>query len=455
VAEHDNEQGEDTRHVDCVTANPIGGVFHPMTLPHAARGAWDAGDHSWHARGVTIEQPYPNAAAVEAAFARHVNPGKVEAFRALGLGIVMGARDGARFQDAYTGEWYWNCHCNGGVFNLGHRNPRVIAALRDALDDLDIGNHHFVSGWRARLAEQLAATTGDRLPGVVFGVSGGEAIDLALKLARGVTQRPKIVSVRGGYHGHTGLALATGDPSYRDPFGPNLTGFVQVPFDDLDAMNAVVDDTTAAVIVESIPATLGFPMPSPGYLAALGDLCHARGALLVLDEVQTGLGRTGTVWSYEQDAAQPDMVVTGKGLSGGMYPITATLLTEPLLGFFDKHPFVHISTFGGAELGCVAASTVLDIVTEPAFLARVRALGDRFGEGLSGLPFVLRRRGMTMGLKFAGDGDGLLAAASLIRAGVFAVFANNDTSVVQFKPPLTVTDAEVDEIIATVHKALA
>jgi acetylornithine/succinyldiaminopimelate/putrescine aminotransferase len=404
---------------------------------------------------VTTEQPYPTAEATEAAFARHVNRGKVEAFRALGIGIVMGAREGARFQDAYTGEWYWNCHCNGGVFNLGHRNPRVVAAVRSALDDLDIGNHHLVSGWRARLAERLAATTRGRLPGVVFGVGGGEAIDLALKLARGVTGRTKIVSVYGGYHGHTGLALATGDASYRDPFGPNLAGFVQVVFDDLDAMNAAIDDTTAAVIVESIPATLGFPMPSPGYLAALGNLCQERGALLVLDEVQTGLGRTGTVWSYEQDGAQPDMVVTGKGLSGGVYPITATLLTDSLQRFFEDHPFVHISTFGGAELGCVAGSTVLDVVTDAAFLARVREVGERFGEGLAGLPFELRRRGMTMGLKFPGEGDGLVAAAALIRAGVFAVFANNDTSVVQFMPPLTITDNEADEIIATLREVLA
>jgi putrescine aminotransferase len=399
-------------------------------------------------------EPYPDLEQVEGAFAAHVNAGKVEAFRAFGLRIVMGAREGARFQDAYTGEWYWNCHCNGGVFNLGHRHPQVVEAVRRALDHLDVGNHHLVSGWRARLAEQLAATTGGRLPGVVFGVSGGEAVDLALKLARGVTGRTGVVSVRGGYHGHTGLALATGDGAYRDPFGPNLPGFTQVPFDDLDAMAATVDDGIAAVIVETIPATLGFPIPSPGYLAGLSDLCRERGALLVLDEVQTGLGRTGTVWAYEQDGAEPDIVVTGKGLSGGVYPITATLLAEPLVRFFDDHPFVHISTFGGAELGCVAASTVLDIVTRPELLARVRSLGERFAAGFAGLPFELRRRGMTMGLRFPSEGEGMGAAAALIGAGVFAIFANNDPSVVQFKPPFVLTDDEADEIIAVVRRVL-
>jgi acetylornithine/succinyldiaminopimelate/putrescine aminotransferase len=190
-------------------------------------------------------------------------------------------------------------------------------------------------------------------------------------------------------------------------------------------------------------------------LRVVGDLCHERGALLVLDEVQTGLGRTGTIWSYEQDGAAPDMVIVGKGLSGGVYPITATLLTAELHAFFDEHPFIHISTFGGAELGCVAASEVLDIVTEPAFLDRVRALGERFERGLTGLPFELRRRGMTMGLKFPSEGDGLGATARLISNGVFAVFANNDTSVVQCKPPLIVTDDEADEIIDAIRKTFS
>lgn len=399
-------------------------------------------------------QPYLDRNSTEAAFATHVNRGKVETFAALGLQIVMGERKGPRFADAFTGEWYWNCHCNGGVFNLGHRNAQVVAAVRDALDHLDIGNHHLVSGFRARVAEQLAASTDGRLPGVVFGVSGGESIDLALKLARGVTRRPGVISVVGGYHGHTGLALATGDPAYRDPFGPNLPGFVQVPYDDLDAMRATIDDDTAAVILEAIPATLGFPMPSPGYLAEVQQLCRDRGALLVIDEVQTGLGRTGTVWYHTQEGIEPDMVVTGKGLSGGVYPITATLMTAPLHAFFDEHPFVHISTFGGAELGCVAASVVLDIVDDAAFLERVRVLGQRFEDGLAGLPFELRRRGCTMGFKFPNDGDGLLAAGALIRNGVFAVFANNDTSAVQFKPPLVLTDDEADEIIDRVREAL-
>jgi acetylornithine/succinyldiaminopimelate/putrescine aminotransferase len=403
-----------------------------------------------------VRQPFADRERTNAEFAAHVNRGKVEAFAALGLDVVMGARDGSFFADAFAPDQRWmNCHCNGGVFNLGHRNPTVVAAVRAALDELDIGNHHLVSGWRAELARRLAATTGGRLDGVVFGVGGGEAVDLALKVARAHTGRNAIVSAVGGYHGHTGLSMAAGDPQYRDPFGPNLPGFVQVPFGDLDAMAAAVGDETAAVILEPIPATLGMPLPPPGYLREVEALCRDLGAVLVLDEVQTGLGRTGSVWYHTQEDLEPDVVVTGKGLSGGVYPITATLMTAELHAFFYRHPFVHISTFGGAELGCVAALAVLDVIEAPGFLDRVEAVGRRIEEGLQGTAAEIRRRGMFIGLRFDDPAGGIVAAQRLIPAGVFAVFANNDQSVLQFLPPLVVTDDEVEWLVATTRTALA
>ncbi len=402
------------------------------------------------------EQPFGTRAATEDAFAAHVNRGKVAAYRALGLEIVMGERDGARFRDAFDGSEYFNCHCNGGVFNLGHRNRAVVDAVRHALDHLDIGNHHLVSGWRASLAERLAATTGGTLPGVVFGVGGGEAIDLAIKVARAHTSRMGVVSAVGGYHGHTGLALAAGDPQYRDPFGPNSPDFTQVPFDDLDAMERVVMGATrpALVLLEPIPATLGMPIPSAGYLRGVRELCDRSGALLAFDEVQTGLGRTGTIWYHQQEDVVPDLLVTGKGLSGGIYPISATLMTSEVFAFFDEQPFVHISTFGGSEIGCVAGLAVLDQIEAPGFLERVGGLGERFDAELADLPFELRRRGMFMGCRFDDPSGGMAATAAMIEHGVFAIYANNDPSVLQFLPPLTLTDSEFDELVERVHSAL-
>jgi len=398
---------------------------------------------------------YPTSDATYGAYAKHISPGKVALFRQLDLHLVMGEREGSIFTDAYTGDRLYNCHCNGGVFNLGHRNAKVLDAVREAFDSVDIGNHHLVSGLRASLAERLSATTGGELPGVIFGVGGGEAMDLALKAARGVTGRQGVVSAKGGYHGHTGLAVAAGDPEYRTPFGPNLPGFVQVPFDDLDALEAAVGDTTAAVLLEPVPATLGMPIASGGYFRSVGDIVRRAGALVIMDEIQTGLGRTGSMWCYQQLDVVPDILVTGKGLSGGVYPISATMMTREVLSFFEPLPLVHLSTFGGAEPGCAAAVAVLDAVEEPGFLERVRELGERFEAGLSDLPFTLRRRGLMMGFAFGVPDAGVMAAKVLYDVGVFVVWAENDRSVAQFLPPLILTDEEADDIIDRVRKAFA
>lgn len=394
---------------------------------------------------------YADRDALFASFATHLAPGKARLYREYGLDVSMGERRGPHFHDRYDGRRFFNCHVNGGVFNLGHRNPSVLEAVRRALEEVDIGNHHLASPYRARLAERLAASTDGALPGVVFGVGGGESVDLALSLARGVTGRPGVVSALGGYHGHTGLSRAAGDAQYREPFGAALPHFRQVPFDDLDALDAAVGDDTAAVILEPIPATLGMPIPSEGYLAGVQRLCRERGALFVVDEVQTGLGRTGALYAHRLDDLAPDMMVLGKGLSGGVYPITATLMRAELLAFFEAHPFAHISTFGGAEPGCAAALSVLDQLEAPGFLERVRALGERFERGLGGLPFHLRRRGLMMGFAFDAPDGGMLAAHLLYARGVFTAWANNDTRVLQFLPPLILSDAETDELIATVR----
>lgn len=402
-------------------------------------------------------QPFETIDALLAEFREHVAPHKLAYYQQVGLQMVMGKRQGIWFEDAYTGLRLINCHCNGGVFSLGHCNPRVTGALTAALGKLDIGNHHFVSGQRAQLAARLSATLDDALPRVVFGVSGGEAIDLALKAARGATGRGEIISVEGGYHGHTGLALAAGDPQFRDPFGPNLPGFAQVPFNDLSAMENAIDDDTAAVILEAIPATLGMPIPAPGYFSAVRKLCDERGALLLVDEVQTGLGRTGRWWGVQHEEVTPDAIITGKGLSGGIYPITATLMTRDMHEVLDSqaNPFLHISTFGGAELGCVAAQCVLDIVGEPGFLDRVGALSERFAEAFEPLPFELRRRGLFMGLRFSSDMEALGALVRIMQQGVFCFPAGNDRSVLQFLPPLILTDDEAEDLSARMTKAFA
>jgi acetylornithine aminotransferase len=403
---------------------------------------------------VEPEQPYASREQTYAAYAERLNRGRVEAYETVGVDLVMGEREGARFRDAYTGEWFWNVHCNGGVFNLGHRNPRIVAALRRGLESTDIGNHHLVSGVRARLAEQLAATTGGRLSRVVLGASGSEMNDLAVKLAWARDGRRRVVSITGAYHGDTGLALAASAAEFRDPFHAGLPEFVDVPFDDLDAMAAAVDDTTACVILEPVVSTLGMLPASAGYLPGVQRLCRDHGTLLVLDEVQTGLGRTGTFWYHEQEGLEPDIVTTGKGLSGGIYPMSAALMTAEVHELIASNPFAHYSTYAGSELGCLVASEVLDITAEAGFLAHVRELAALFATELHELPLTLRQRGLLMAFEFGDPGAGLTAALRLAEHGVFAWVGSATASATQFLPPLVLTDDEALEICGLVRKAL-
>ncbi len=394
-------------------------------------------------------------------FEKHVSSGKVATFRKYGMQFVIGDRQGPYITDVTGKKTLINCHSNGGVFNLGHRNPQIIDALIRGTEQFDIGNHHLISIQRARLAKRIAELMPGDLDYVVFGVSGGEAVDLAIKLARGYTGRQKIVSIKGGYHGHTGFALATGDEQYRQPFGPNLPGFVQIPFMDFDALEREIDDKTAAFILETVPATLGIAVPSREYMQAVREITRSRGALLIIDEVQTGFGRTGKLWGFEHFDILPDIVVLGKGLSGGIYPMTATVFRRPLEAFFRKNPFIHVSTFGGSELGAEVALKVLEISSDPQFLANVNELARYFARGFERIknkyPKTVtgfRQLGLMMGIEFKDETYGPLFTKAAYDVGMLAIYANNDKRVVQLLPPLIIEQKHADEILDKIERAI-
>lgn len=392
---------------------------------------------------------------------QYVCPDRVRVLTGAGIPIVIGRREGYRIWDL-DGRELLDLHLNGGVYNLGHRHPRIVAAATAALGEWDIGNHHFPSTQRALLARDLVQAT----PGMqyaVFASGGGEAIDLAIKSARRATGRTVVVSAVNAYHGHTGLALAAGDQDAARAFLVGGEQFRRVPFNDVDALAAALaPGDVAAVILETVPATAGFVPPAEGYLAAVRRLCDVHGTLYIADEVQTGLGRTGSLWGVTRFGVVPDILVTGKGLSGGIYPIAATLLSETAGAWLRSDGWSHISTFGGAELGCLVAREVLALTTDPATVAGVDHAIGYWRDGLARLRAAhprwlteVRQTGLVIGLGFAHEAGGMLMTRLLVDEGVWAMFAGFDRAFLQIKPGLLLTDADADAALGALDRACA
>jgi putrescine aminotransferase len=389
-------------------------------------------------------------------------PHRVETFVGVGVPLVIGKREGYRIWDI-DGHELLDLHLNGGTYNLGHRNPEALSALTDALADWDIGNHHFPSEPRALLAEKLAKMTPGELHYTVFAASGSEANDVAIKSARYATGRRKVACLDSGFHGSNGLSGAAGNDETARWFHSDYPDdFVKVPFNDLDAMEqALRSEDVAAVLIETIPATAGFVTPQDGYLEGVKALCERYGTLYIADEVQTGLGRTGKLWAVEHWGIEPDILVTGKGLSAGLYPIAAVVMTREVGAWLKEKGWGYVSTFGGAEIGCLVASTVLDICGREGSLDNARSISEYLGKGLADLqgrhPFFkgVRRNGLVMGLEFDDEMGGILMSSALYRHGLWAMFAGFDFSVLQFKPGLLVDESYCDLALAKLDAALS
>lgn len=391
------------------------------------------------------------------------NPDKTQFWTDTGVDLVIDRREGYFLWDM-GGRRLIDLHLNGGTYNLGHRNPEVMQAITEGMAHFDVGNHHFPSVARTALAQRLVETAPASITKVAYGSGGGEAIDIALKSARHATKRRKIVSIVKAYHGHTGLAVATGDDRFAKFFlADQPDEFLQVPFNDIEAMERVLaPGDVAAVIMETIPATYGFPLPAPGYLEAVKAATEKHGTLYIADEVQTGLMRTGELWCITKHGIEPDILVTGKGLSGGMYPITAALLSDRAAKWLDEDGFGHISTFGGAELGCVAALKTLEISTRPEVRSMVHYIADIFDQGLQRIQadhpdwFVgIRQNGVVIGLEFDHPEGAKFVMRELYENGVWAIFSTLDPRVLQFKPGLLLSRELCEDVLDRLAVAVA
>jgi acetylornithine/succinyldiaminopimelate/putrescine aminotransferase len=394
-------------------------------------------------------------------FATFINPQKVRVMRAAGLDIIESKRSGAWVWDA-DGRRFLDCFTSAGSFNVGRRNPRVLAAAHAALEHLDNGNFLLCSEPKARLAARLAEITPGDLRCTMFGSGGGEAIDFAIKLARGATRRAQIVSSVNGYHGHTGFALSAGGrASFRAPFEPLMPDFLQVPYGDLAALEAVLTEDTAAVLLEPIQGEGGIIVPTAGYLAGARAACDRAGALLILDEIQTGLGRTGRWWASEHEGVVPDILTSAKSLGGSLVPISATVFTEELREFLIPNPFIHLSTFGGADLACAVALEVIDVIEQDGLVEHAAAMGAHLLSGLGELarrhPEAIREvrgRGLMAGIQYTEDSFGPRMSYQLANQGVLAIYSGNEPSVMRLMPTLVIEREDVDFLLAALEHAI-
>lgn len=450
------------------------------------------------------------AGAARRRFARHINPGLANLYATHGLDRVFTRAAGCTLWTA-DGTPHLDMVAGYGCLNLGHNHPVVTERIRRFLDTGAPTFVQYVSvpAEAAELAERLCEVAPGWLERVFLSNSGTEAIEAALKLARAATGRSRLIYAAGSYHGKTlGALSVTGRAAHRNSFGPLLPDCVEVRYGDLDALESAVVDA-AAVVLEPVLGEGGVVLPPPGYLRRAQELCRRAGALLIVDEVQTGLGRTGRLFACEHDGVEPDVLCLAKSLSGGLVPIGATLATAEVWDAAygtSSGALAHTSTFGGGNLAAAAGIATLDVLRDEDLVSRSAALGDRLRADLTEVcapfDFVVEVRGIGMMGAIAFDAryhgaaraavDDLLTRlpgdlhavadglpddvrAALRHAGtlverslgdlmclrfvaelanrhqVLAFVTANRNQVVRLQPPLVLTEAEADRFVEAVH----
>jgi putrescine aminotransferase len=395
-------------------------------------------------------------------YRQYLNPGLARLFQFGGVETVEWAGEGCLVWDVH-GRAYIDCACGPAIFNIGHRHPRVLAAVRDQLERLPMSVRTMPSVPQAELAERLAALAPGDLQYAFFCNSGAEANEGAIKLARLATGRPGIIAMHGAFHGKTmGALSATGRDYYKTPFEPLVPGFTHVPFGDAAALDAAIGPDAGAVMLEPIQGEAGVIVPPPGYLREVREICDRRGVLLIADEIQTGLGRTGRLFSVEHDGVVPDIMTLAKALGGGVVPIGAFIARPRLWDKFRRDPYLHSSTFGGNPLACRAALATLEVLVEERLSARAEPLGAQFERRLHeirarhpGVVTAIRGRGLMLGIEFAHRDYALMTSAEAGRRGVITFYTLNNPEVIRIEPPLVITPELIDRAAEGIADAVA
>lgn len=394
---------------------------------------------------MSIASPFTNNADIIA----HEDVRTSGTYSKRGLAIVRGA--GATLWDA-DGKQYIDCVGGQGSANLGHSHPAVVAAIQEQAATLLHCPEIFHNDQRAAYLDELGAALPAGMGRLFLCNSGTEAVEAAIKFARLHTGRTNVVAAMRSFHGRTMGALSvTYEPKYREPFEPLIPGVTHVPYNKIAALEAAVNDQTAAVILEPVQGEGGVRPADPGYLKAAEEICCRHGALLLIDEVQTGFGRTGSLFACTQDGVTPAVLILAKSIAGGV-PMGAIAIHESLGGFT---PASHGSTFGGNPLACAAARATLKALIDEDLSAQAARKGTYLMTQLAARELSkvreIRGRGLLVGLELKERVQPTLVA--LMERGVLALPAG--PNVLRLLPPLVISDAELDQVITIVSEVLA
>lgn len=387
-------------------------------------------------------------------YGRLVNPVYPLFLKQLGIEQTAVRAEGAVITGS-DGVLYIDCVGNYGLVNVGHNHPRVLHALRDQLDACSLVSKPLITEWQVRLAECLEEITPGGLACSFVCNSGSEAIDNALKLARLQQRKKRIIAARHSFHGFTFGALSvSGVDSFRRLFEPLVPGVTFVPFGDVKALRQAAAEDTAAVLLEIVQHESGVYLPPEGYFAEVRKLCDERGILLIIDEIKTGFGKTGTLFACEWQGIVPDILVLGKSMGGGLVPVGAVVASREIWKRFGLSFPMSASSYAGNVLACRAALATVEVLREEGLLAECPAKGRRLLDGLArhaaAYPEVIESVsgvGMLIGVQVRRPRKAAHLARTLIQRGVLAVPAFGNPAVLMIEPPLVITREQIDRVV--------
>lgn len=381
-------------------------------------------------------------------YGAHVNTGLASLARLVAAPVEVRAAG----SKVYGSDGHTYLDCGGfGVFLLGHCHPGVVAAVRAQLERNPLATRLFLNAELAQAAHDLAGVTPPGLDYVFLTNSGAEATELGLKLARLAGKR-RAIAMHGGFHGKTlGALSVTGRPQYRDPFDPLLPRVDFVPFGDLTALRAALTPDSV-VLLEPVQAEGGVRLPPDGYLRAVREACTATGAVLILDEIQSGLGRLGAWWGADLAGVVPDLLLCGKILGGGVMPVGGVVATAPMFAPLNADPLLHSSTFAGSPLAASAVSATIAAIAAEGLLDRARTLGDAVRDVAADavtthcphLVTEIRAQGLLVGVEFVTSEAATEFLIGLLEQHVIPSYSLNSSNVLRLTPPAILDAADLD-----------